>query len=1340
MLRLPQSSFFRLCSRFAGQCAVFFFTLFIFAKATLSLASIESVLEHANNLYAEKKFEDARDEFEHATELDKGSLPAWRGLGWSYWALGKKDRAYEIWSDLIKAFPNDTATLLALGKASEQDHRWNETINYYSEILKQQPHDLSARQGKARVFNAQEKYQAAEQEAKAALKEAPADINSRSLLVDALMGQGRYQEAESSLQVLAKSKPVPNNLHRLAKALAEQGKYEQAASQYRTSLVIQPDDDTLSAWRGLGHSLKKAGENRRAYAIWQDILKDYPNDVPTLLALGIASQQGEFWQQSLDYYARVLQIDPENATAHLGRAKIFYAQLDYKNAETEIQSILKLSPSNKEARLGLADILVATDRGEEAERILQSLADIDPNPKYLSRLGTISAGLSKDEESADYFRKTLQADPENLKAVLGLARSLWNQHRYEESTKLLQNYLTSYPDNDVVRARLAENASAASKWDLAEREYRFLVDKHPSDTRWKLKLARLLDMSGQHEESVQLAEQIVAKEPQNELAISLLANSAIFSGDIATGIRWTKQLTYIKATPERLNQLGRLHIELGDKLTKDNDNEAAMNHYFSASQAFQHAATLDPIKSRAPIGMVEALRLQKKYPEAVKLANQLHAQYPNSADIIQQFVNIYRDQGDYAQALEWLKLKKPLVSDHNYLEHNLAKLTFENGNKTAGLKMLSKVQAELQQPTVQALLYHGITVSKRQDTVPLPVFRDQMLALKKAGYQSVTMAQVLEFLDGKAKLPSKPILITFDDARTDSFQNADPILEEMGFTATMFVPVGDIATHGAYTANWSTLRKMLDTGRWDMQCHGTEAQHYIPVNAKGHTGRFMANKMWLANVNRLETAEEFTTRISQDLQNCRESIQRELPDSKIFAFAFPYSDQGHRSLSNAPDAFDINYQTVKKQFQLAFHVDNDYPLDKNTSRFGLPRFEVPRTFTGKDLIQKLNAINPVVSVPYDLALMEMNAGHSVRAMEIFEELERNGVINKADLLTSVGKNLSRSGDHAAARGLFEKANELLPNDPRIKQEIEALDRRLKPVVQMSGTYFEDNANRSYYSFGPSVQFPVSDRLSLAAYYKYLDFSQTLSSASSGFADDRSFQADGHQFEGQLSYELGANSSLSVSAGAADFSSHASSPSSKSGVTFPLGSVKLKTGVGDHLDLSIAADHTYVNTAGAIANGIAFSRVQGGLKVKFLESLSLSANHGYSYYTDHNQRNRTEVELNSRVWDDPDVTIGAQFVHDDMRQTNPLFWTPNNYLSFAAPMSLKKRWGQAVVTEFYVAPGMGKEAGSDFRFQINASGIVTWNLNEDINVYLSANRFEAATYSSFGAFAGGSIRF
>jgi peptidoglycan/xylan/chitin deacetylase (PgdA/CDA1 family) len=95
---------------------------------------------------------------------------------------------------------------------------------------------------------------------------------------------------------------------------------------------------------------------------------------------------------------------------------------------------------------------------------------------------------------------------------------------------------------------------------------------------------------------------------------------------------------------------------------------------------------------------------------------------------------------------------------------------------------------------VPILMYHRIDFLKptlpaitRRLTVDPGDFARQMEWLKGHGYHSLTQEQLLAALrDGRA-LPSKPVLITFDDGYRDVLGKASPVLHRLHMHATEYV-------------------------------------------------------------------------------------------------------------------------------------------------------------------------------------------------------------------------------------------------------------------------------------------------------------------------------------------------------------------------------------------------------------------------------------------------------------------------------------------------------------------------------------------------------------------------
>jgi len=115
---------------------------------------------------------------------------------------------------------------------------------------------------------------------------------------------------------------------------------------------------------------------------------------------------------------------------------------------------------------------------------------------------------------------------------------------------------------------------------------------------------------------------------------------------------------------------------------------------------------------------------------------------------------------------------------------------------------------ELYGPCVHlpVLMYHRVQTeesAKADKETSISVFTDyfekQMQYLKDKGYNVMTMQNLVDFFDNGTKIPTKSVLLTFDDAYEDFYTDALPILQKMNFPATVFVPTGLVNNPGYLT-------------------------------------------------------------------------------------------------------------------------------------------------------------------------------------------------------------------------------------------------------------------------------------------------------------------------------------------------------------------------------------------------------------------------------------------------------------------------------------------------------------------------------------------------------------
>lgn len=245
------------------------------------------------------------------------------------------------------------------------------------------------------------------------------------------------------------------------------------------------------------------------------------------------------------------------------------------------------------------------------------------------------------------------------------------------------------------------------------------------------------------------------------------------------------------------------------------------------------------------------------------------------------------------------------------------------------------------------LLYHHFDETVSTDTVVSPGrFREQMTALKDAGYTTVTLSQVLDFVDHGVALPEKAVLITMDDGYTSNLLAAAPVLEELGMCATVFV-IGvyegeKIDCHSGnplYPARFSyeDAAKWVEKGVLELQSHTFDMHQLAGDGFSGRDGI-------------LPLTEECSDNYHDALRADAEAFMRRRAehgiDTPLCALAYPYgyfSDESREVLREAGIRMTF---TVEERMNLLRAGDERCLWD-------MGRFNVTERDSGADLVWRL---------------------------------------------------------------------------------------------------------------------------------------------------------------------------------------------------------------------------------------------------------------------------------------------------------------------------------------------------------------------------------------------------
>ncbi len=183
-------------------------------------------------------------------------------------------------------------------------------------------------------------------------------------------------------------------------------------------------------------------------------------------------------------------------------------------------------------------------------------------------------------------------------------------------------------------------------------------------------------------------------------------------------------------------------------------------------------------------------------------------------------------------------------------------------------------RAAVGEEALRILHYHRISDDRDSLAVPPEQFRQQMALLRSDGYVVVDLVRAFAQLQQRT-LPPRAVAITFDDGYRDVLHNAVPVLEGLGFMATVFVVTGVL--DGTCSFPWYRHHQppVLD---W---------QDVMDLDAASPL-TFEAHSVTHPDLRRL--TEDAAVR---EISDCREVLEQRL-GRRVTAFCYPVGLFGER--------------------------------------------------------------------------------------------------------------------------------------------------------------------------------------------------------------------------------------------------------------------------------------------------------------------------------------------------------------------------------------------------------------------------------------------------------------
>lgn len=182
------------------------------------------------------------------------------------------------------------------------------------------------------------------------------------------------------------------------------------------------------------------------------------------------------------------------------------------------------------------------------------------------------------------------------------------------------------------------------------------------------------------------------------------------------------------------------------------------------------------------------------------------------------------------------------------------------------------------------IMYHSILPDldfAGKYVLPPSVLEEDMQYLNDHGYETVTIADLLAYVDYGMPLPEKPVMLTFDDGYLNNCVYLPPLMEKYGMRAVVS-PVGKFSDD--YTANgersvyyamatWDDLRALAESDYFELQNHS----YNLHAQSPRHGAQRCAG----------ESDEAYQAMLSSDLAAMQEAMQAKC-GVRPLAFVYPF--------------------------------------------------------------------------------------------------------------------------------------------------------------------------------------------------------------------------------------------------------------------------------------------------------------------------------------------------------------------------------------------------------------------------------------------------------------------
>lgn len=411
---------------------------------------VEELCRRADGLYEKGLYTDACREYEMVLKLDPGHPRANFQLGLIYSEnIVNRGKMEEYWARYRAASHSD------MGDIYSKDGRYLTAIEQYNEALREAPGNTAIRQRLADAYFEQKRYAEALREYGAVLLADPGDLYSRFQIARIHAERGSAAKAVSELDfIMKRSMDYPGLDELYARIKAMSGDKKGAIACYEKVIDGAPSDtgpylelaglyeeerqDTrgavdilaLGAARfpgstrlanEMGRCYVKMGDYTGARRAYESVLERVPDDVDSLIGLGIISAGGGSMEIAEELFRKALGIQPASAQALFHIASCQESRGDIEGAVKSLEDAVQHGTDRMDVYIKLADMYETAGEADKTASTLRRAIQRAPAANDLrKRLIALHMAAGKKDAAIEELKRYVEQGGRNAPAFVEL--------------------------------------------------------------------------------------------------------------------------------------------------------------------------------------------------------------------------------------------------------------------------------------------------------------------------------------------------------------------------------------------------------------------------------------------------------------------------------------------------------------------------------------------------------------------------------------------------------------------------------------------------------------------------------------------------------------------------------------------------------------------------------------------------------------------------------------------------------------------------------------------------------------------------------------------------------